>query len=202
MAECNHELVLWYRNVDGVFGALLIVAFTAAVAVGLLIPVGGGVGVLLAWAGVDEVRAWMNGIPEQPDVGATVLIVTALPFCALLAVMFAGAAAQFAVIAARGLRGRWWLRLSSRGLEVNDRILGPRRYAWHEIDEFLAAGVTVGMRFTAPRPRMSVSRFWPFGGPFREGDVALDATVMGYWDRGCGEAVDLLNDWLHRYRDH
>ena len=41
----------------------------------------------------------------------------------------------------RGARGAWWLRLSTTGFEVNERLFGPpRRYKWCEIDSFILTG--------------------------------------------------------------
>jgi hypothetical protein len=30
--------------------------------------------------------------------------------------------------------------------------------------------------------------------------IRADGVVIGHWDRGCNHAVDLMNDWLERYR--
>ena len=41
----------------------------------------------------------------------------------------------------RSARGAWWLRLSTTGFEVNERLFGPpRRYKWCEIDSFILTG--------------------------------------------------------------
>lgn len=58
----------------------------------------------------------------------------------------------------------------------------------------------VGLHFSPHHHGTLGSRFGPFGGPWRDGDAKLDATIMGYWDRPFGEAVDLMNEWLSRYK--
>lgn len=57
----------------------------------------------------------------------------------------------------RRIRRAWWLRLSMTGLEVNDRVFGPRRYAWHEIDSFMQ--VAPGGRVPAgPQPQKTYTQ--------------------------------------------
>ncbi len=134
-------------------------------------------------------------------------------------------ALRLAVVSWRSGRGYWWLRLSSSGFEVNDRILRPRRYEWRKIEKFMLVaplaeieqavlapsislgealkGVVVQPSFrvgfaVSPRHRKSSARriFADFVG--RDGTRA-DGTIMGFWDRPFDEAVDLMNEWRSRY---
>jgi hypothetical protein len=138
---------------------------------------------------------------------------------------FGWLSARIGVIAWRCGRGDWWLRLSSNGFEVNDRIFTPRRYGWRDIEKFMlvapsqqiehavlapAVSFADGLKDGAPPPlfrvgfalstghRRSLFRrlFADFSG--RDGTKA-DGTVMGYWDRPFDEAVALMNEWRSRY---
>ena len=102
----------------------------------------------------------------------------------------------------RSARGGWWLRLSSRGFEVNDRPGRPRRYDWREIDKFtLVDGVQVCFRYTPGRRRTLANKSWRAISGLRDSDgTKADGLVMGYWDRPCDQAVDLMYSWLTRYR--
>jgi hypothetical protein len=134
-------------------------------------------------------------------------------------------ALRLAVLSWRSGRGEWWLRLSSSGFQVNDRILRPRHHEWRDIEKFMLVAPTAeieravvapAISFTealtdgvqlpafrvgfalSTRHRRSLSRrlFADFSG--RDGTRA-DGTVMGYWDRPFDEAVDLMNEWRSRY---
>jgi hypothetical protein len=95
----------------------------------------------------------------------------------------------------RSVRGAWWLRLSTTGFEVNDRLLGaPHRHKWCEIDSFVlarksGAGECVGYRYSR-----ECHRFRPRRG------TKPDGFIIGHWDRPPEQAVDLMADWLTRYR--
>lgn len=140
--------------------------------------------------------------------------------------LFSWLAVRVAVVSWRSGRGDWWLRLSTSGFEVNDRIFRPRRYEWRDIEKFMlvapsaqiehavvAPGISFreaatdgGVRLPAFRVgfalstghRRSLSRklFADFSG--RDGTRA-DGTVMGHWDRPFDAAVDLMNEWRSRY---
>jgi hypothetical protein len=135
-------------------------------------------------------------------------------------------ALRIGAISWRSGRGDWWLRLSSSGFQVNDRILRPRCYEWRDIEKFMLVAPTAEIEHAALAPaisfaeavkdggvehpafrvgfalstghRLSLSRklFGDFSG--RDGTRA-DGTVMGYWDRPFDEAVDLMNEWRSRY---
>ena len=134
-------------------------------------------------------------------------------------------ALRIGAISARSGRGDWWLRLSTSGFEVNDRIFRPRRYEWRDIEKFMLvapsaqiehAVVAPGISFreaatdggvrlpafgvgfalsTGHRRSLSRKLFADFSG--RDGTRA-DGTVMGHWDRPFDAAVDLMNEWRSR----
>jgi hypothetical protein len=54
-----------------------------------------------------------------------------------MTLLFSWFVALAAVHWLRRARRTWWLRLSSRGFQVNDRIFTARRYEWREIDKFM-----------------------------------------------------------------
>jgi hypothetical protein len=101
----------------------------------------------------------------------------------------------------RSGRGVWWLRLTSAGFAVNDRVLRPRRYTWGEIDTFmLVNGAFVSFFFPPQRRRTVWHRLRRAIGP-RSGDGRKpDGILVGYWDRPFDEAVELMNEWQARYR--
>lgn len=94
----------------------------------------------------------------------------------------------------RGVRGAYWLRLSTAGFEVNQGIFGlPRRYKWCEIEAFVVVG-------SHGRERVSF-RFSPECHRFRpRRRTKPDGYVVGHWDRSPDEAVALMSEWLTRYR--
>ncbi len=140
--------------------------------------------------------------------------------------LFSWLTVRVAVVCWRSGRGHWWLRLSTSGFEVNDRIFRPRRYVWRDIEKFMLvapsdqidhAVVAPGVSFaeaargdgaqpaafrvgfalsTGHRRSLARKLFADFSG--RDGTKA-DGTVMGYWDRPFDQAVDLMNEWRSRY---
>ncbi|MDH6246209.1 hypothetical protein [Mycobacterium sp. OTB74] len=131
--------------------------------------------------------------------------------CMLNIGMFGPMVARLAALGIRSGRGGWWLRLSSTGFEVNDRVLRPRRYAWRDIDRFVLghanlegiASPRVGFRY-APDYSLTLRKRLcrRLGGPARDPEgVKIDVAVMGYWDRPFAQAVELMNNWLTRYRN-
>ena len=128
----------------------------------------------------------------------------------------------------RSVRGSWWLRLSPTGFAVNDRLGRPRRYQWREIDKFMLVaplaeihdavlapgqtfaevirdgtpqrpGLIVGFHYLPPgRRRRLLSKL--NGSVYDREGTQADGLVMGYWDRPFDEAVDLMNEWLARYK--
>jgi hypothetical protein len=201
----ERELVLYYTDVDGRFVRILFTAFFGVLAIGCL------------WL----LFQWVTDLPT----GSTDLVVPGL-FLWPGTLLFCWITVRLAIAAWRSARGHWWLRLTSTGFEVNDRIFGARRYDWQEINRFMlvapsdqvqTAVVLPGQTFTgalkagpgqlpmlrvgfqcAPghRPRLA-----KLSGDLRGRDgTRADGVVMGYWDRPFNEAVDLMNDWLAGYR--
>jgi hypothetical protein len=204
--QSNRELVLYYTDVDGrlvrIFLPLLFGVFAA-----------GGLWLLFLW------------VTALPSATMHVVMVGLVLWPGTL--LFSWLTARLAVAAWRSGHRHWWLRLSSTGFEVNDRIFAARRYDWREIDKFmlvapsdqienavvvpgktfievLKAGPTqlpafrVGFHCVpGHRPRLANRLF----GGLRSTDGARpDGVVMGFWDRPFHEAVDLMNQWLRRYR--
>jgi hypothetical protein len=177
----------------------------------LLVLAGWGWGNLLL---VQHETSWL------PVAGAgLVLLPTALLFswfCLLVAFH-----------SVRKARRAWWLRLTSKGFEVNDGVFTARRFEWHEVEKFMLvapaadiehAVVTPGTTFTevftqggsqsaafrvgfrgSPRRRRRLARKMCSGLRGRDG-TRVDGLVMGYWDRPFDEAVDLMNEWHTRYK--
>jgi hypothetical protein len=165
--------VVHYTAMDGRLGWMLVVIFAGGFA---------GVGLVIL-SGLWMDRA--NAVNELGYVGLGWLIFIG----AASTLTFGPFAARGLAIGLRSVSGTWWLRLTSEGFEVNDRLFAPRRHAWADIEEFiLVNGVTVGFRYAPGRRR-----------PLRKRSQ-LDATIMGYWDRPFDEAVALMNSWLARYR--
>ena len=139
--------------------------------------------------------------------------------------LFLWATARIALHCTRRIRRTWWVRLTRTGFEVNDRIFGPRRYSWNEINQFMlvaprhqirAAVVTppttfleklkvgygfravlcVGFECTTGRRALELRLF---GSPVSRDGTRADGLIVGRWDRHIFEVVDLLNDWLALY---
>lgn len=132
-----------------------------------------------------------------------------------------------AVHSLRKARRAWWLRLTSKGFEVNDRVFTARRAEWHEIDKFMLVAPAAHIEHAVVAPGKAFAEAFREGGTqspaFRVGfhsspghrrklahklfsglrgrdGTRVDGLVMGYWDRPFDEAVDLMNEWLARYK--
>jgi hypothetical protein len=140
--------------------------------------------------------------------------------------LFLWVTARMALHWIRRIRRAWWVRLTSTGFEVNDRIFLPRRYGWREINQFMlvappsqirAAVVTppktfiealkagyglrpvfcVGFECTTGRRALALRLF---GSPVSTDGTRADGVIVGRWDRHLFEVVDLMNDWRDLYR--
>lgn len=127
----------------------------------------------------------------------------------------------------RKARRTWWLRLTSKGFQVNDRVFTPRRFEWHEIDKFVLVAPSADIEYAVVGPPKTFAEAVRGGSTqspaFRVGfhcspgrrrkpasklysglrgsdGTRVDGLVMGYWDRPFDEAVDLMNEWHTRYR--
>ena len=199
-----------YTDADGLVGRVVIT----------------GMFVLLTGAGLLMLFAATDGFVANPSAAPAALFVLG----AAVAALFGPIACRIAAIGWRSTRGGWWLRLTATGFEVNDRVFTPRRFGWGDIDRFMLvapasqiehAVVTPGATFTqslstggdpiaalrvgfhcAPGYRRPLASrvFRPFTAMISHDGTQADGLIMGYWDRPFDEAVDLMNDWLTRYR--
>jgi hypothetical protein len=81
---------------------------------------------------------------------------------------------RVAVLGARSARGDWWLRLSRSGFEVNDRLTKPRRYEWHEIDEFMLVATSADPEAAVVAPAKT------FAEAAKDGDTGHCALRVGF----------------------
>lgn len=205
------ELTLYYSDADGLLGRAALVCLTglpAAVSLWLLFLCVNQLRIIagLAPGKFDNLQLVTDPSAPWEVIGAgAALLAIALPLNLLVA--------WFAVLGWRSARGRWWLRLTSTGFEVNDRPWRPRRYRWSEIDRFALVGLRIQPeREDVPRPT-TFTDVVRDGAPPQIVRVGFryvpelrtrprrqaDGYVMGWWDRPFDEAVDLMNEWLARH---
>jgi hypothetical protein len=101
-----------------------------------------------------------------------------------------------------------YTRSVTLGFEVHERSGKPRRYEWCEIDKFMLVesrddevGLVphVGLRFSPEHRRTLADKLWL--APRCHHDAAYaNRHIGGYWDGPFGKAVDLMNEWLTRYK--
>jgi len=207
----GRELTLYYSDADGLVGRAALVCLTglpAAVSLWLLFLCVNQLRIMAGVAPTEFDNLQLVTDPSGPweVIGAgTALLAIGLPLNLLVA--------WFALLGWRSARGRWWLRLTSVGFEVNDRLWRPRRYRWSQIDRFALVGDGIQPDAeSVPRPRTfpDVVRDGPVPQVVRVGFRYVpelrtrprriaDGYVMGSWDRPFDEAVDLMNEWLARY---
>ena len=220
----SRELVVPFSKMDGPIVRLLLPVLFGLFAAGplwLLFLCANQLRILagLGFSHFDELQLVANPSTVRQVIGCGVALIPATWF-------FGWLTARIAVIGWRSTQGSWWLRLSSKGFEVNDRVRAPRRYRWREIDKFMLVGATpdavlvpvknfadvlkeggteqavlhVGFSYSAQRNTVR-HRLWLAMSSQRGPDgTRADGIVMGFWDRPFDEAVDLMNDWLSRYR--
>ncbi|MGY4647356.1 hypothetical protein [Mycobacterium sp. URHB0021] len=189
-AQSEQELVVRYRRPDNGFGAMCWLVVAAAGSL-LLVLLG-----LKAWGAVG---CWALGVYPIP-IG---IMGTWMSLRGVL---------KLAVVMRRGARRDWWLRLSTAGFEINDRLRKPHREQWRGIAEFTLAesvetfddgssAVTkrVGFRYVPECRRRREDGRWISGWRSRDRDGRPDGFVMGHWDRPLDEAVSLMNVWRARY---
>jgi hypothetical protein len=124
--------------------------------------------------------------------------------------MFGGAVVRMVVTARRCARGDGWLHLSSTGFDVHPRTGKLCRYEWREIDEFMLVEsrddegglvTQVGFRYSPERRRTLADKLrLALAPPCGRDGAKSDGVVNGYWACPIDEAVDLMNEWLARYR--
>jgi hypothetical protein len=201
-----------------VFMAPLLVVFTTACAWLLFLAVNQLL-VLAGWG-------WGNLILIQHETRWLPVAGCALAWF-VLTWLFLWLTPRMALHWTRRIRRTWWVRLTSKGFEVNDRIFTPSRYAWREINQFmlvaprsqirvavvtppktfieaLKAGygvrpvLNVGFECTTGRRALALRLF---GSPVATNGTRADGVIVGRWDRHLLEVVDLFNDWLALYRE-
>jgi len=88
--------------------------------------------------------------------------------------MFGWLTVRVAGIGKRSAHGDWWLRLSSRGFEVNDRLGKPRRYEWREIDKFMLVATSAYPEAAVVVPAKT------FAEAAKDGDTGHSALRVGF----------------------
>jgi len=183
----DDELTVYFSNADGLLGRAGLVGLTG-------VPL--AFSLLLLFYAVVQHRIVLS------------IVLTAI------ALFFGYVVAWFAALGWRSARGRWWLRLSTVGFEVNDRVFRPRRYRWSDIDAFLLVGaqgvpasgaVPQAQTFTDVLKDGEAAQIMRVGFRFlpdrrRRRRRQADGYVMGWWDRPFDQAVDVMNEWLARHR--
>jgi len=180
----DDQLTLHFSDVDGLLGRMTLVLFPGVPA---------ALALWLLFLSVNQLRIMAGVAPAEFD-NLQLVIDPSTPWqvigagiaCLVVVFSFGFLAVRFAVLGWRCTRRRWWLRLSTVGFEVNDRIFRPRRYQWSDIDGFVLVGPRVEFRYLSGKRRS-----WRSGG---------HGYVMGWWDRPFDQAVELMNVWLTRYR--
>ena len=226
----DQELVLPYPALNIRFGVSFVIVSFVSVVLGMLAAVCLWLSILcvnqlLVLAGwgwddffVDPSASWL------PVAGVGLVVLPGTLMVAWLVVLSA-------VHCLRKARRARWLRLSSSGFEVNDRLFKPRRYHWHEIGKFMLVAPSPHIEDAVVAPAKTFAEAFRDGGTqypvFRVGfhcspghrrtlanrifrrisgmcgqdGTRADGLVTGYWDRPFDEAVDLMNEWLTRYKD-
>ncbi len=221
------ELVVYYPALSVRFGVDFVIIGFMSILIGmltagslwLLVLCANQLLVLAGWGWGDLVLIQDETSWFPVAAAGLALLPTTLLFC------------WFSVLAAvhclRKVRRAWWLRLSSEGFEVNDRVVTARRYGWHEIDKFMLVAPSADIDYAVVAPGKSFVEAYRDGGTqspafsvgfhshpghrrklaskLRSGlrgrdGTRVDGLVMGYWDRPFDEAVDLMNEWLGRYK--
>lgn len=199
------ELVLPYTKVDGVLACIFVTGLFGGPAVGGLLVQYFCVHELLIFAGLLDASEHViadNSVATWSTGGWFVALSVLLAVGSIVTLSMGSIALRIAALSWRSVRGVWWLRLSSSGFEVNDRPFKRRRYAWREVDKFmLVNGVHVCFSFVPGRRRTLGNKFPTIFSGLRDHDGArAHGLIMGYWDRPFDEAVDLMNEWLMRYK--
>jgi hypothetical protein len=220
------ELVVQYPALSVRFGVDFVIVSLMSTVIGALTA--GGIWLLFLCANQLLVLAgwgWGNLLIQHetswlPVAGAGLVL---LPMTLLFSWVFLLAA----VHSLRKARRAWWLRLTSKGFEVNDRVFTARRVEWHEIDTFMLVAPSADIEYAVVAPGKTFAEALRDGGTqspaFRVGfrcspgrrrklaskllsslrgrdGTRVDGLVMGYWDRPFDEAVDLMNEWHTRYK--
>jgi hypothetical protein len=231
--QLNHEAsrdqeMVYYPAVNGRFGRIFATVLLGMLTAGPLWLLFLCLNQLRILAGLDS--SYFDDLQLVADPSTPWQVVWCGVALLPVTLMFGWFTVTFAVRGIRSAREDWWIRLSSRGFEVNDRLFKPRRYEWREIDEFMLvtaydhteaavpapaktfakalkdgdtrpSGWIVGYHYSPGHRRTLANKLWRIMSGARDRDgTKTDGLVMGYWDRPFDEAVDLMNEWLTRYK--
>jgi hypothetical protein len=180
------ELVLYHTDVDGLFVRIFLPGLFGVLALGAF---------WLVWL-------WVTALPS-----ASLRVVASGRALWPATLLSSWLAMRLTVAAWRSGRGHWWLRLTSRGFEINERVLAARHHDWREIDRFMLvapsaqdAVMTQGETFAdvlrdgdgplafrlgyrcVPGHRRRFTHLLYRGLQGTDG-APVDGLVMGYWDR-------------------
>jgi hypothetical protein len=139
--------VVYYPPVNGRFGRIFATVLLGMLTAAFLWLPFLMLNQLLIVTGFGFIPSFQDPSAPWPLVAVLLIILTPCPL------MFGWFTARFAVHGKRSARGRWWLRLSSTGFEVNDRLVKPRRIAWCEIDKFMLVAPSAYIDDAAVAPR-------------------------------------------------
>ena len=206
------ELVVYYPALSVRFGVDFVIIGFMSILIGmltagslwLLVLCANQLLVLAGWGWGDLVLIQDETSWFPVAAAGLALLPTTLLFC------------WFSVLAAvhclRKVRRAWWLRLSSEGFEVDKFMLvAPSADIDYAVvapgKSFVEAyrdGGTQSPAFSVgfhshPGHRRKLASKLRSGLRGRDG-TRVDGLVMGYWDRPFDEAVDLMNEWLGRYK--
>ena len=167
-ASGERELVVHYPAANGRFGRICVTLL-----LGMLTVVFGwlpflALNQLLLFAGFGFIPSFQD--PSAPSAVVALLLVVLTPGPLVLGYLTVRAA----VLGGRRAHGEWWLRLSSRGFEVNDRLRGPRRYEWREIDKFMLVATSADPEAAGVDPAKTAAE------AFKDGDTGHSALLVGF----------------------
>lgn len=197
----DRELVVHYTDADGRLSRVFMLVVSGMLTAVPLWLIFLGVNQLLSFVGLGMTDSFVD--PNAPWSVVVFVVVLLSPGTCLLGWF----TLRVVVIGRRGTRRCWWLRLSSRGFEVNDRLFRPRRYDWRDIDKFMLVAPSahiadaVGFNYSPAHRRSLANKIFRAISDLQDRDgTKADGLIMGYWDRPFDEAADLMNEWLVRYR--
>jgi hypothetical protein len=160
--------VVYYPPVNGRFGRIFATVLLGMLTAAFLWLPFLMLNQLLIVTGFGFIPSFQDPSAPWPLVAVLLIILTPCPL------MFGWFTARFAVHGKRSARGRWWLRLSSTGFEVNDRLVKPRRIARCEIDKFMLVAPSAYIDDAAVAPAKT------FIGAIKDGDSGHYALRVGF----------------------
>jgi hypothetical protein len=167
-ASGEREVVVHYPAANGRFGRIV-----ATLLLGMLTLIFGWLpflafNQLLIFAGLGLIPSLEDPSATWPLVAVLLVVVTPGPL------VLGYFTVRVAVLGGRSASGDWWLRLSRRGFEVNDRLSKPRRYEWHEIDKFMLVATSTDPETAVVAPAKT------FAEAAKDGDAGHSALRVGF----------------------